>query len=278
MAIRVRPGDAAAAGLLAAHHADRQPPAPRRAPEAYGLVPTDDSLGTTSRAVRSSQEFSSRVTSSRSSQRTPARAEEIGTLIAQLDKDRERAEQAIRWEEEGGAPTGATAGRPDLVGRDHRFGIRLELGADVHHASGALPGVGTYNMFRVARGTAFNMRLDWTRRTDQMVELNEIAIGGGITTRLVDARKFELAVGVASRAELRYGNGAAGSSCGSGASRLPATSARAVAARRAGDVGTPLRPGPHSTPREARRCSSVRVRSALMGTARADGAITRSSQ
>src|SRR5262249_39595330 len=76
--------------------------------------------------------------------------------------------------------------------------------------SGALVGLGLSQTYRVARGTALDLRLDWTRRDDTMVELDAIALGGVVSTRLIDADAFELAVGAGPRAELRYGNGARG--------------------------------------------------------------------
>jgi tetratricopeptide (TPR) repeat protein len=178
----------------------------------YQLVPTDDSLGVAlARSFVRRREFGrARQELEHIARRTPGSADEIGKLIAQVDKDRERAEGEIRWEEEGHA--GPRAASPDLVGRDHRFGMRLELGADVHDTSGALLGLGVYNTYHLAEGTAFAARFDWTQRSDQMAEVDAFALAGGIATRLIDARKFELAVGAGLRGELRFGREGAGSS------------------------------------------------------------------
>jgi tetratricopeptide (TPR) repeat protein len=203
-------GDVAAGYLLAAHHAhigSRQ---------LHGvlvdlehLVPTDDSLAIAlARSFVHRREFArARRELEQVAHRTPARAGEIAKLVVQVDKDREQSEREIRWEEEGRSSTGV-AGSPDLAGRD-RFGMRLELGSDVHDASGALLGVGLYTTHGIARGTTFAVRFDWTKRNGEMEEVDAIELAGGVTTRIIDARKFELAVGIAPRFELRYGYDAA---------------------------------------------------------------------
>jgi tetratricopeptide (TPR) repeat protein len=202
-------GDTAAGYLLAAHHARLDSYQQHDVlVKLYSLAPHDDSLGiVVARSFVHRRDFErARQELQRIAQRTPSRAKEITELIAQVDKEQERAETEIRLEEEGRARTASAS--TDLVGRRHRWGTRLELGGDVHHASGALLGVGFYRTSAVARGTALVSRLDWTQRDEQMVEVNAFAFGEAITTRILDARKFELAVGAGPRFELRYGSGA----------------------------------------------------------------------
>jgi tetratricopeptide (TPR) repeat protein len=198
-------GDVTAGYLLAAHHARIQSHQLHDVlVELYRLVPTDDSLGIAlSRSFERRGDFArARRELQQVARRTPARADEMNKLIALVESDRERYEEEIRREEEGGGSRGAT-GRPDLVGRA-RLGMRLELGADVREASGALFGFGLYTTTRQGRGTAIAVRLDWTKRNDEIEELDTFALAGGITTRILDTRKFELAIGVGPRLELRY--------------------------------------------------------------------------
>ena len=200
-------GDAAAGYLLAAHHARIGSPQLHAVLEQlYRRVPTDDSLGfALARSYVHRGEWAhARDELARIARRSPARAQEVADMIAEVDREHDRREVALRWEEEGAAPR---HGPPDLAGRDHRFGMRLELGGEVRRASSALLGFGMYESFRIATGTAAYWRLDWTKRDADMAELDAVALGGNLATRLVDARKLELAVGVGARVELRYGNG-----------------------------------------------------------------------
>ena len=202
-------GDTAAGYLLAAHHARLDSYQQHDVlVKLYSLAPDDDSLGiVVARSFVHRREFErARQELRRIAQRTPARAKQIAELVAQVDKEQERAETEIRLEEEGRSRS--SSGSTDLIGRPHRWGMRLELGGDVHDASGALLGVGIYRTSAVARGTALVTRLEWTQRDDQMEEVDAFAIGEGITTRIVDAQKFELAVGAGPRFEIRYGSDA----------------------------------------------------------------------
>jgi hypothetical protein len=61
-------------------------------------------------------------------------------------------------------------------------------------------------MHGVARGTAVSTRFEWTQRDGVMESLDAVAASVGIARRLVDARKFELAAGIAPRFELRFGS------------------------------------------------------------------------
>ena len=200
-------GDPVAGYLLAVHHAHLGSYQLHDVlVQLYKLVPDDASLG-----IAIAHSFVHRGEYGRArrelehvARRTPAHAEQIEKLIAELDDDRERNERRIRWEEEG---RWAGSGSPDLVGRDHRFGVRLELGSDVRRTSGALVGFGLYRTYHVARGTAWFARFDWTKGDDPMGEVDALALAGGIATRVVDARKFEVAAGIGPRAELRYGYG-----------------------------------------------------------------------
>jgi tetratricopeptide (TPR) repeat protein len=201
-------GDVAAGYLLAAHHArlgSRQ---------LHGVlvdlrrrVPTDDSVG-----IALAHSFSSRHEFDRAhdeleavGRRSPARTKEVDRLLEQLGAERARYEQEVRWKEEGKEARARQAGGgPDLAAR-RRFGTRLGLGTDVHNGSGALLAVGIYRTYRVADATAFTLRGDWAKHDAPMHYFNAFEIGGTISRRLVDARKFEMTAGIGPRLELRYG-------------------------------------------------------------------------
>jgi predicted Zn-dependent protease len=197
-------GDSAAGYMLLAHHerlGDRMEH--ELLEQLHRRVPADDSL-----AIALSYSYVKRREFRRARdeldgilRRSPKRAEEIGKLIAQLEEQRARAELDIRWDAEGQP---RRPHHPDLAGRDNRFGFRFALGSDIHAASGALIGLGVYHHARLARGTTFVTRFEWTQRDNQMAEINAIALAGGVTTRILDARKFEVALGVAPRFELRF--------------------------------------------------------------------------
>ncbi|HEY5922792.1 MAG TPA: hypothetical protein VIV11_14035 [Kofleriaceae bacterium] len=205
-------GDVPSGYLLAEHHA-RIGSGQRHdvLVELYKRVPNDDSLGIeVARSFARRKAFGrARDELDRIARRTPARAEEMGKLVAQLDEDRERAEQEARWDEEGLSATERAARRaggrpPDIVGKRRRTGMRLELGTDVRNASGALLGIGMYRTHRIAHATAIPVRLDWTQRDDELEEINEVSVSVGITRRMIDTRRFEVALGLAQRFELRY--------------------------------------------------------------------------
>lgn len=206
-------GDIGAGYLLVAHHSRIGSHQHHDVLTAlYRLVPTDDSLGIAlARSFRNRHEFE-RATDElqRIAQRSPARAVEIQKQLAQIDEERERYEQDVRWREEGRearARNGSDG--PDLTGRQ-RIGVRLAVGSDVRNAGGALMAVGVYRSYQVARGTAFTLRFDWTKHDESMQSFNAFEIGGMFTRRLVDARKFEIAVGLGPRVELRYDRTAEG--------------------------------------------------------------------
>jgi tetratricopeptide (TPR) repeat protein len=203
-------GDAAAGYVLAAHHS-------RIASEQlhdvlaalYRRVPTDDSLGIAlARSYVHKKDFgAARNELERIAKRSPKKAEEISKLIAQVEEDRVRYELESRWAEEGASPSSRQRNvRPDIVGRRRRLGMRLALGADVRNTSSAQLGIGIYRFHRVADGTAIEARLEWSQRDDQLEEVNAVALGGILTRRLVDARTFEVALGVGPRVEVRYGS------------------------------------------------------------------------
>jgi len=199
-------GDVGAGYLLAAHHARiRSQQLHDVLVQLYRMVPADDALGiAVARSYERRHEWAqARTELEQIGRRTPARAEEIATLIGQVDKDRERTEQEMRWQEEGRSHG---SGSPDLVGRDHRYGMRLELGTDVRGSAGALVGVGLYRTYRMASRMAFAWRIDWTQHDDPMGEVQAFGFGGEIATRLLDTRKLELALGVGPHFELRYGD------------------------------------------------------------------------
>jgi hypothetical protein len=138
------------------------------------------------------------------------RAEEMRDLIAHMEQDRARDAEEERWDEEGLSEyerrrMRAGGQAPDLVGKRRRLGIRLEIGTDVRHAAGALAGFGFYRASRLARGTALVMRADYTTHDDAMGNLNAIAVSVGVTKKVLDTRRFEVAAGIAPRLELRYG-------------------------------------------------------------------------
>jgi tetratricopeptide (TPR) repeat protein len=198
-------GDAAAGYLLAAHHARLSSYQLHDVLEKlYRIVPTDDSLGIAlARSYEHRREFErARTDLEEIARRSPARAQEIGKLLAELDKERERAEEQIRWEEEGRAPR--TTGRPDLVGRT-RVGWRFLVGADVRDAGAAVLGLGMYTSYQLAPGAALAVRLDWTQHSDVMTEADAFALGGIASMRVLDLRKVEVALGAGGRGELRYG-------------------------------------------------------------------------
>lgn len=208
-------GDAIAGYLLAAHHARISSHQQHDVlVQLYRQVPTDDSLGIVlARSFMRRRDFDrARVELERIAKRTPARADEIGKLLVQVEEDRARAEQEMRWEEEGRARALARSQPPDLVGRDGRTGMRLALGADVDNTSSALLGLGGYRTYRLARATGLAIRIDWLQRDDEMEEVNAFAIAGTFSRRVVDARKFELAIGAGPGLELRYGSDARSSS------------------------------------------------------------------
>jgi hypothetical protein len=202
-------GDVAAGYLLAAHHG-------RIASEQqhdvlvalYRRVPTDDSLGVAvARSYVHQKDFdAARRELERIGKRSPKKADEIAKLVAQVEEDRVRYEIESRWLAEGRG--NRTTGHPDLVGRRRRLGLRLALGADVHNTSSAQLGIGVYRFHRIAPGTAIAARLEWSQRDDEMEEVNAIALGATMVRRIVDARTFELALGLGPRVEVRYGSDA----------------------------------------------------------------------
>ncbi len=212
-------GDTLAGYLLAEHHgrigSDQQHEVLLGL---YREVPTDDALGIAlARSFVRRKEFTrARQQLELVAKRTPARAEEIATLVEHVEQDRKRYELEARMNEEGLSRRARQQGADavDLVGRHRRFGMRLELGADVRTTSSALLGFGLYRSHRLARGTALAIRADWTQRDDQMEEVNAIGLGGIVTRRLVDTRKLEIAAGIGPRVELRYGSDATPSSWG----------------------------------------------------------------
>lgn len=213
-------GDIGAGYLLVAHHSRIGSHQHHDMLAAlYRRVPTDDSLGIAlARSFRSRHEFE-RATQEleRIAQRSPARAVEIQKQLVQVEEERERYEQDVRWREEGReARARNSSDGPDLAGRD-RLGVRLAVGSDVGNAGGALLALGVYSSYRVARGTAFTLRFDWTKHDESMQAFKAFELGGTLTRRLVDARKFELSVGVGPRVELRYDRTAEGKTADRGA-------------------------------------------------------------
>ena len=215
-------GDVAAGYLLAEHYLRHAREAPHDLLVAlYRRAPDDDSLGlAVARSYVARKEFApARAELEGIARRTPARADEIARLLAQLDTDRARAELEALWDEEGLSryEREARAARGDgleLVARRRRLGARLGVGAGVHGPGGALLGLGLYRTRRVARDTALVTRFDWTRRDDEMESIGAVAASVGLTRRVARARRFELAAGIAPRLELRYGRDAERTSWG----------------------------------------------------------------
>lgn len=213
-------GDVAAGYMLVEHHARIGSPQRHDVLVAlYKRVPTDDALGVAvARSYGKRNEFDhARAELERIAKRTPTRAEEMAVLVGQLERDRIRAEEEARWDEEGISTYERSrrraAGRPpDLVGATRKLGVRFGIGTDVQGGENALLGVGLYRSHRVADGTAIPVRFEWVQRDDEMDEINAFAGSIGITRRLLDLRRFEIAAGVAPRLEIRYGSEAAMSS------------------------------------------------------------------
>ncbi len=200
-------GDVFAGYLLAAHHSRiRSHQLHDVLVRLYRMVPTDDALGmAVSRSFERRGEFDrAREELERIARRSPARVKEVARQLELIEAHRERYERDIRWAEEGRS---SKAERPDIVGRDFRIGMRLVLGADVHDAAGALSGFGYYLTSEKREGSAYVARLDWTKRNDKTEEVNAFALAGGVVKRIVDARKFELALVGLGRFELRYHRG-----------------------------------------------------------------------
>ncbi|HEY5950157.1 MAG TPA: tetratricopeptide repeat protein [Kofleriaceae bacterium] len=196
-------GDIAAGYLLVAHHTRLGSPQLHDVlVELYRRVPTDDSLGIAlARSYSRRKEFKrARKQLRQIAQRTPKRKEEIDDLVVQVDKEE-------RWDDAGGNDRvpNLRGGATDLVGRRRRFGMRLGVGTDIRNATGAVLDLGMYRTYGIGRATALVTRLDWTKRDDDMESVNAFAMSIGLTRRIVGARKFELAAGVAQRVELRYG-------------------------------------------------------------------------
>ncbi len=209
-------GDIPAGYLLAAHHArigSRQNH--DVLVELYQRVPADDSLGLAlARSHVSRKDFgSARTILEGIARRSPTRAEAIGKLLVQLEEDRIRAELETRWEEEGASAAErrratAKGGGPDIVGKENRTGLHLGVGSDVYGTESAILEVGFYRTYRVAAATAVVTRIDWTGRDDPDEELSGVGVSIGITRRILDTRKFEVAATLAPRVELRYGSSA----------------------------------------------------------------------
>jgi len=214
-------GDPVAGYLLAAHHARIGSLEQHRVLVAlYKQVPTDDTLGmAVARSHVRRKEFAqAKVEYERIAARDPKRAKDIVKLIAQVDEDAVRWEIDSRGEEEGLSPGARSKhGGTDLVGRYRRLGYRMAVGSDITGTGSALLGIGLYRQHRVARGTTLGIRAEWLQRDDPMEEVNTIAVGATIATRLWDARKFEIALGVGPRFEIRYGSEAADSTWDRGA-------------------------------------------------------------
>jgi tetratricopeptide (TPR) repeat protein len=203
-------GDIGAGYLLAAHHGRiRSHQHHEVLVGLYRHAPEDDALGfAVARSYMHRREFErAREEAQRIAKRKPARAKDVAELVDQIEEERARVEREIRLAEEGRRRANAHSEPPDIVGTDHRFGMRLMIGSDVQETSGALVGFGVYRTHRITTGTAWLWRLDWTRRDDDMLEHNAFALGGLVTRRLVDARRFEIAAGLGPRFELRYGRG-----------------------------------------------------------------------
>ena len=201
-------GDAAAGYLLAAHHARISSHQLHDVlVQLYKLEPKDDSLGIAlARSFVHRREFDrARAELDAIVKRGTTRPEDMQKLIAQVDEDRARAEQQIRWEEEG--RSGPSSVSPDLVARE-RYGMRLWLGTDVYAARGAVLGIGGYHVSRLENGLAFQYRIDWQQRSEPMAEVDEFAVSLGIVKRIIDARKLEVAIGGGPRFAVRYGSDA----------------------------------------------------------------------
>lgn len=208
-------GDVAAGYMLVAHHSRLASTQHHDVLVAlYKRVPTDDSLGMAlARSYGQRKEFGKAKRELDVIQkRSPKRTEEITKLLARLEEDRIRAEQDARWADEGLSERERqqrrqSGRRPDIVGSD-RGGARLVLGSDVRDASGALVGFGIYRAYGIAEATSMPLRFDYFQRDDEMEELNVVGLSIGLSRRVVDAHRFEIAAGADVGVELRFGSSA----------------------------------------------------------------------
>jgi tetratricopeptide (TPR) repeat protein len=203
-------GDAAAGYLLAAHHAHLDSFQLHDVlVRLHRLVPSDDSV-----ALALARSYAHRRDYARArrelediAHHSPARAGDIAKLVAELEVTSELVE-TIGSDDGGLTPKAAAAANRDLAARN-RGGFLFDVGGDVRGAGGALVGFGLYSTQRIGNGMTWTTRFDWTRRADAMNDLSILAFSTGAAARVVDARRFELAIGAAPRVELRYGNHAA---------------------------------------------------------------------
>lgn len=204
-------GEVASGYLLAAHHVRLHSEQEHDTlVKLYKRAPADDTLGiAVARSFARKKDFKqARKELERIAQRNAKRAEEIGKQLAILEDEEDRWEKEKQEEEEANAGPRSKGGPDDITGTEHRTGIRLALGSDVHHGSSALLGVGVFRAYRLTRGTALNARIDWTQRDDEVEEINAFGFGALLTRRLIGTKSFELAAGIGPRLELRYSSDA----------------------------------------------------------------------
>jgi hypothetical protein len=91
----------------------------------------------------------------------------------------------------------------NIVDRRAKGGFRFGVGLDVAGTSAAVIDLGLYGTRRVARGTALEWRLAWSQRDDDEEEVNAFGGGIAIATRILQTRRFEVAVGTGPRFEVR---------------------------------------------------------------------------
>lgn len=201
-------GDNAAGYLLVAHHARIQSHQHHEAMEAlYHRVPTDDGLGISyARSLASRKEFDrARAELERIGRRSPARADEIQHLIAQVESDRARAEEERLREEEGLEPRPSPL--PPLLGRGGRFGFRFGIGADVAGTSSAVLDLGFYRTRRLTRRSkniGLAWRLGYTQRDDRGDVIKALGLGAAVVTRVLASRRLDLVAGAGARLEARW--------------------------------------------------------------------------
>ncbi len=198
-------GDVGAGYLLVAHHSRiRSHQHHDTLVELYRKVPTDDALGfSVARSFMARKEFDNAKRELVAiGRRNPKKNEEVAHLIEQVEEDRQRAiEEAFRAEE---GISSRAKDDADVIGRKHRFGIRMDLGVDVKGTHSSQVGFGIYRIKPLDNGTAFSTRFDYTQRDDHDEEVETFGIAGGFVKRVLATRRVDFSLGLGPRLEFRF--------------------------------------------------------------------------
>jgi tetratricopeptide (TPR) repeat protein len=199
-------GDVSAGYLLVAHHARIQSHQQHDVlVELYRRVPTDDTLGlAVARSYSRSKDFDrARAEYQKIAARSPKRADDIRYLLEQLEEDRARAAEEKFREEEGFVDRTAPK---NLVDRKFKIGALFGVGTDVRGTSSALFDFSVYVSGRAGIGGAGKIRIGALQRDDDTGELGAFQMSATYSRRVLSTRRFEVALGVGPRAELRVGD------------------------------------------------------------------------